>query len=225
MTRLVQFFRHVSTAVNRLKKGQASIEDKMLLSTLILAFMAILVAVATIRYWIFYLLAFVVVIYLIVERFRPVSQAPTYNLIESTVREMYAVLSEVHNRIDAMRPLDLQDIVVNPCVSNRDGIEFVTVRAPKRKRGTSTQEDLRLFAQIIQARIIAHLREGLVVNIPFAFCGGNMPIFWIDRVYDDMTNLFVDVLIVDSDLKWQYVVKSQFAATTPLPPEPPDEDF
>lgn len=225
MIKLQEWMTKVAPVVSRLKQGKASHDDKVLLSSLILTVAFFIVLILTIRLWFVPVLILMFGIYKIAERLRPVSQAPSYNLVDSAVREMYAVLCEVHDRIDARRPLDVQDIVVMPYVTNRNGIEMVTVRVAKLKRGKCEREDLQLFAKIIQARIVARLREGIVANIPYSFTNGNVPIFVIDRVYDDMVTLHIDVITVDDDNKWRYVVNPKIADTTSPSPEPIDEDF
>ncbi len=227
MTKLTQLMTRISASISRLKQGEASVEDKVLLSALFLAILLLFALVVTIRFWAVPALGIVFFAYLILDgRRSAASQGPVYNLYQSAADEMFAVFCEVYDRIDAMRPIDCQDILRNPDTADRNGMTFIQFRIAKRRRITYTAEDLRLFGKIVQSRIVARLKGNKVANIPGISFDGTVPIFVVDDVRDGVDSVHFDVLVADNAEKCAYVINSQFAAAT-TPPEPPDfdEDF
>jgi hypothetical protein len=225
---MMQTVRQVITwfvnVVTRILRKQSTIEDKAVFLMLVISVTLLVIGTVTAKYW----LPVVFGLGLIVWGLSPTRQQPITPPVvpmESVFREIFRVLSEIHDRINAVRPLDLRDIIVTPPVAMRNGVEIVKAKIAKSKRGQTDPDDLRLYAKIIQARIDEHLRSGRVENIPFVSLDNQVPIFWIDRVYDDAATLYIDIIVVDNDDKLRYVINSQFAEAAPPPPEPTDEDF
>ncbi len=211
--------------VQRAIKKELTDNDKIAIGVMVFSLITVIVLLATIKYWGIPVLAITFLGYLAYDQRPKAPPAPVFNLVESAYQELFKVISQIHNRIGTVRPLDVLDIVKTPSLAIRNGMEIVKVKVSKTKRGHWEPNDLQMIKKILQTRINEQLRAGNVENIPFASLDNQIPIFWIDRIVDDAATLYIDLIIVDNNDKLRFVINSQFEEAAPPPPEPTDEDF
>jgi hypothetical protein len=226
MYTLKRFVDYVVGLISRVAQKRSTTEDIILMWMLGVGIALLIIGALTAHYWFPIALGVGIVLWSIYPTRSKQPITPPVVPMESVYRELFKVLSEIHDRISAVRPIDLHDIAMMPPVVTRsNGIEVIKAKISKASRGDFDEEKLKIVRKIIQARIDDHLRSGRVENIPFASLDNQVPIFWIDCVYDDLATLYIDVIVINTDDKLRYVINSQFAEAAPQPPEPTDEDF
>lgn len=225
MQNIKNIIQSLTELIQRAKEKQLTIHDKTIIACTILATLITIILLATIQYWGIPLLAIAFLVYLFYDEFKKPnptvkSQLPVDTVIYQCLIE---VLSEIYDRIDARRPIDLMDIAVMPPFYQKNDISMLRAKIARTHQHPLTDEDLEIVKKRLQGRINDHLKQGRV-PVPYISLDGNAPIIFIDAVYDNVINYLVDVVFIDTPEKLKYYYK-KYGTNKHHRPKDDDKDF
>lgn len=209
----------MSEMIHRAKTKRLTTEDIVAISLATVALITVVALLATIKHWFFPVLAIAVIGYMVYHETKKQASSPQFPTDFVIYSLLFDVVSEIHDRINAKKPLDLDDLAVMPPIIKKNGIDMVRAKLITTHTLPNSNDDLEIVKKRLQARINARLRQGRVPFIPYISPDGRAPAIFVDAVHDNVIEYLVDVVFIDSPAKLQYY----YAKHRPVPRKRPDD--
>lgn len=201
-------FNKLKDFINRVVTGKMTTTDK---NTLLITFLIAIVAAALvvfISYYFIPILATLFIGYLIWDEVKPKQKTPMPPPVSADTIVYTAINRLEHQTFEAIgarKPLDIYDAAVSPSFTIKNNVEMVQASLDKIHMSFLPQEELQLVRLKLQKRVDDLLRQGEIEYVPFASPDGQVPIIFIDAVYDNGHALLLHVIYVDTPQKLNYI--------------------
>jgi len=205
MTKIKKTLRQLSALIERAKNKRLTAEDIAIIALAVIAFITLVVLLATIKHWGMPLLAIAFLAYMAYDEFRSRRVAPPHFPLEFVVYSLLQrIVNENHKQLFAVKHANWKDLVVLPSIILKNGITMVRAKIKKAMTAELSNEELNLVASLLQSEIERYLIQGEVPFIPYISFDGRAPAIFVDSVFDNVVDLIVDVVFIDTPEKLNY---------------------